>query len=134
MTHASSLLGLAQSQSGRASSGELSRASSGAAGGGGSSLGARMQSTTDSAGLRRMSIQEEVAQQELDEVARKNDADFEALLSKACAFLPARASCLIKLYCTAPMMGYEALPARKLSGSKPALCLIRLSCLLAAAV
>lgn len=41
-----------------------------------------MQSVHDSAGLRRMSIQEEVAQQELDEVARKNDADFEALLSK----------------------------------------------------
>ena len=30
-----------------------------------------------------MSIQEEVAQQELDEIARKNDADFEALLGKA---------------------------------------------------
>ena len=62
----------------------MSRSSSGAPPGcgGGSSLGARMRSLDDSAGLRRASIREEVAQQELDEISRKNDADFEALLSK----------------------------------------------------
>jgi hypothetical protein len=35
------------------------------------------------AGVTRMSIREEVAQQEMDALARKNDADFEALLAKA---------------------------------------------------
>ena len=76
----------AQSQSGRTSSSDLSRTESGTTGGGGSggsSMGQRLRSGDDSsASPNRMSIAEEVAQQELNEIARKNDAEFEALLAK----------------------------------------------------
>ena len=60
----------------------------------------------------RMSIREEVAQQELDDVALKDDADFEALLAKANVLSPVmhRPGCMPATWLTASAVISMILP------------------------